>query len=224
MDVDSIASVFCELNVLECWLWSLTSQESYWLVLVPRFELDRLAGDRPNQFLLIFLHLLTSLLYTSYTSLHLFTFVSLPHFLLTGVVACCLWFQTEGLSFPHGNCLFQASLLYIFRNDLVIVGEGRAVSAMQSFAKTLVHTGHVQYDEATCFWCDTQRTSRVVKCYGCFQCFQCFHITLNKSDFTSAVASFTLDLFVVQVYILSILLSFACPRAKHVTEMHGWTW
>lgn len=42
----------------------------------------------------------------------------------------------------------QASLLYIFQNDLVIVGEGRAVSAMQSFAKTLVHTGHVQYDEA----------------------------------------------------------------------------
>lgn len=44
--------------------------------------------------------------------------------------------------------LVLASLVYIFRNDLVIVGEGRAVSAMQSFAKTLVHTGHVQYDEA----------------------------------------------------------------------------
>lgn len=44
--------------------------------------------------------------------------------------------------------LVLASLLYIFQNDLVIVGEGRAVSAMQSFAKTLVHTGHVQYDEA----------------------------------------------------------------------------
>jgi len=44
--------------------------------------------------------------------------------------------------------LVLASLLYIFRHNLVIVGEGRAVAAMQSFAKTLVHTGHVQYDEA----------------------------------------------------------------------------
>ena len=41
----------------------------------------------------------------------------------------------------------QASLLYIFRHGLVIIGEGRAVACMQSFAKTLVHTGHVQYDE-----------------------------------------------------------------------------
>lgn len=44
--------------------------------------------------------------------------------------------------------LVLASLLYIFRHGLVIIGERQAVACMQTFAKTLVHTGHVQYDEA----------------------------------------------------------------------------
>ena len=42
---------------------------------------------------------------------------------------------------------FEASLLYIFRNGIAIIGEKPAVSHMQSFAKTLVHMGHVQYNE-----------------------------------------------------------------------------
>lgn len=44
--------------------------------------------------------------------------------------------------------LVLASLLYIFRNGIAIIGEKPAVSHMQSFAKTLVHMGHVQYNEA----------------------------------------------------------------------------
>ena len=42
----------------------------------------------------------------------------------------------------------QASLLYIFRSGIVIIGEKPAVAYMQSFAKTLVHMGYVQYHEA----------------------------------------------------------------------------
>mmetsp|Transcript_42417 Transcript_42417/g.88626 ORF Transcript_42417/g.88626 Transcript_42417/m.88626 type:complete len:749 (+) Transcript_42417:41-2287(+) len=44
--------------------------------------------------------------------------------------------------------LVLASLLYIFRNGIVIIGEKPAVAYMQSFAKTLVHMGYVQYNEA----------------------------------------------------------------------------
>ncbi|CAE7575236.1 plsB, partial [Symbiodinium natans] len=44
--------------------------------------------------------------------------------------------------------LVLASLLYIFRNGIVIIGEKPAVAYMQSFAKTLVHMGYVQYHEA----------------------------------------------------------------------------
>jgi len=44
--------------------------------------------------------------------------------------------------------LVLASLLYIFRNGIIILGEKSAVACIQSFAKTLVRMGHVQYDEA----------------------------------------------------------------------------
>ena len=116
---------FCDADG---WPWDLISEESYWLVLASCSQRWKKTETR-----------WTFVGFLSSQSVPSLSQVSIQYWYPNLAKSCKIKKSTD---------VSQASLLYIFQNDLVIVGEGRAVSAMQSFAKTLVHTGHVQYDEA----------------------------------------------------------------------------